>query len=355
MSRFFTKSLSALQPYTPGEQPQDMQYIKLNTNESPFPPSPRVLEAIDREEVSRLYLYSDPDCRALIGAIAKRFGLEPDQVTVGNGSDEVLWFALRAFCDENTPLAYSDITYGCYSTWCGLLNVPSVLLPLKEDYSVDLSLYQKLDATVMVTNPNAPTGICLSPAQIEDILRANPDHVVIVDEAYVDFGAESCVPLIYRYDNLLVVQTMSKSRSLAGGRVGFALGSPELISALNRVKYSFNPYNVNRLSIVAGAAAVEDEPYFQACCAAIRQTRAWTVEELENLGFTVLPSQANFIFARSDKISGEELYRKLKENGVLVRWWADSGRIQDYVRITIGSMEQMETLVDEIARLLEEV
>ena len=193
MSRFFTESLSALQPYVPGEQPQDMQYIKLNTNESPFPPAPGVIQAISSAEVERLYLYSDPDCKALIQAIAKRFGLQPQQVTVGNGSDEVLWFALRAFCDEKTPLAYNDITYGCYKTWCGLLNVPSKILPLKDDYAIDLSLYDNLQATVMVTNPNAPTGICLNLEQIEGILRANPDNVVIVDEAYVDFGGDSAV------------------------------------------------------------------------------------------------------------------------------------------------------------------
>ena len=214
--------------------------------------------------------------------------------------------------------------------------------------------YMDFPGTIVIANPNAPTGMTVSRADIQRLLEADPNRVVIVDEAYVDFGAESCVPMIYRYDNLLVVQTMSKSRSLAGGRVGFALGSPELISALNRVKYSFNPYNVGRLSIVAGAAAVEDEDYFQTCTAAIRNNRAWTVRELEALGFSVLPSQANFIFAKSDKIPGGELYRKLKENGILVRWF-DADRIRDYVRITIGSLEQMASLVDEVARLLEEV
>ena len=208
--------------------------------------------------------------------------------------------------------------------------------------------------TIVIANPNAPTGIAAPRNDIQRLLEANPDRVVIVDEAYVDFGAESCVPMIYRYDNLLVTQTMSKSRSLAGGRVGYALGSPELIADLNRVKYSFHPYNVNRLSIAAGAAAVADEAYFAACTAAIRQTRAWTVGELENLGFTVLPSQANFVFVRHSQLPGETLYRKLKENGVLVRWF-DADRIRDYIRITIGSMEQMETLVEELTAILEEL
>ena len=355
MSKFLSKEASRLAPYTPGEQPQDQQYVKLNTNESPFPPSPKVVKAISRAELLKLNLYSDPTCGQLVEAIAKRYELQPENVIAGNGSDEILAFAFRAFCGEGKPLAYADITYGFYKSQVALFGLESKVIPLREDITLNVDDYMEFPGTIVIANPNAPTGMTVSREDIQRLLEADPNRVVIVDEAYVDFGAESCVPMIYRYDNLRVVQTMSKSRSLAGGRVGFALGSAELISALNRVKYSFNPYNVNRLSIVAGAAAVEDEPYFQACCAAVRQARAWTVEELENLGFTVLPSQANFIFARSDKLSGEDLYRRLKENGVLVRWWADSGRIQDYVRITIGSMEQMETLVDEIARLLEEV
>ena len=355
MSKFLSKEASRLAPYTPGEQPQDQQYVKLNTNESPFPPSPKVVKAISRAELLKLNLYSDPTCGQLVEAIAKRYELQPENVIAGNGSDEILAFAFRAFCGEGKPLAYADITYGFYKSQVALFGLESKVIPLREDFTLNVDDYMDFPGTIVIANPNAPTGMTVSREDIQRLLEADPNRVVIVDEAYVDFGGESCVPLIYRYDNLLVVQTMSKSRSLAGGRVGFALGSPELISALNRVKYSFNPYNVNRLSIVAGAAAVEDEPYFQACCAAVRQARAWTVEELENLGFTVLPSQANFIFARSDKLSGEDLYRRLKENGVLVRWWADSGRIQDYVRITIGSMEQMETLVDEVSRLLEDM
>ena len=350
MSRFFTESLRALQPYVPGEQPQDMQYIKLNTNESPFPPAPGVMKAISSAQVERLYLYSDPDCKALIEAIAKRFGLQPQQVTVGNGSDEVLWFALRAFCDEKTPLAYNDITYGCYKTWCGLLNVPSKILPLREDYSIDLSLYNNLQATVMVTNPNAPTGICLTLAQIEDILQANPDHVVIVDEAYVDFGGDSAVSLIDRYDNLLVIQTCSKSRSLAGARLGFAMGNPELIADLNRIKFSFNPYNVNRLTCLAGMAAMEDEAYFNACTKAVSDTRDRTAEALKQMGFTVTDSKANFLFAESSRIPGKELYLKLKERGILVRHF-DKPRLENRLRITVGSDQQMDALLTALRQL----
>ena len=350
MSRYFTKSLSALDPYTPGEQPQDQHYIKLNTNESPFPASPKAVAAINGEEVSRLYLYSDPDCKALIAAIAKRYGLQPEQVTVGNGSDEVLWFALRAFCDENTPLAYNDITYGCYKTWCSMLNVPSKILPLQEDYSVDLSLYRGLDSTIMITNPNAPTGLCLGIAQIEEVLQQHPDHVVIVDEAYVDFGGESCVGLIDKYDNLLVVQTCSKSRSLAGARLGFAMGNAELISDLNRIKFSFNPYNVNRLTCLAGIAAMEDEDYFQNCTQTVARTREKTAAALKTMGFTLTDSKANFLFAESSRIPGGELYRKLKEKGILVRHF-DKPRLENRLRITVGSEQQMEALLTALKEL----
>ena len=350
MSRFFTESLKALQPYVPGEQPQDMQYIKLNTNESPFPASPKAVAAITGEEVSRLYLYSDPDCKALIAAIAKRYGLQPEQVTVGNGSDEVLWFALRAFCDGNTPLAYNDITYGCYKTWCSMLNVPSKILPLQADYSVDLSLYRGLDSTIMITNPNAPTGLCLTVQEIEGVLQENPDHVVIVDEAYVDFGGQSCVGLIDKYENLLVVQTCSKSRSLAGARLGFAMGNAALISDLNRIKFSFNPYNVNRLTCLAGIAAMEDEEYFQTCTRTVAQTREKTAAALKTMGFTLTDSKANFLFAESSRIPGGVLYRKLKEKGILVRHF-DKPRLENRLRITVGSQQQMEALLTALKEL----
>ena len=350
MSRFFTKTLSALQPYTPGEQPQDMQYIKLNTNESPFPPAPGVLDAVSAEEVSKLYLYSDPDCKALTEVIAKRFGLQPAQVTVGNGSDEVLWFALRAFCDEQIPLAYSDITYGCYKTWCSMLNVPSRIIPLQEDYSVDTRQYGGLNCTVMITNPNAPTGLCLPLSEIETVLQANPDNVVIVDEAYVDFGGESAVSLIEKYDNLLVVQTCSKSRSLAGARLGFAMGNPDLIADLNRIKFSFNPYNVNRLTCLAGIAAMEDEAYFRACTEAVAATRERVAAELREMGFALTESKANFLFAQSSRIPGGELYRKLKEKGILVRHF-DKPRLENRLRITVGSDRQMDALLTALREL----
>ena len=353
MSRFLSPEAARLAPYTPGEQPRDQQYIKLNTNESPFPPSPRVLAALSRAEAGKLNLYSDPTCAPLVDAIARRYGLGAENVLPGNGSDEVLAFAFRAFCGVGIPVAYPDITYGFYKSQAALFGLEARVVPLREDFTLRVEDYLDFPGTIVIANPNAPTGIAVPRADIQRLLEADPDRVVIVDEAYVDFGAESCVPLICRYDNLLVTQTMSKSRSLAGGRVGYALGGAELIAALNRVKYSFHPYNVNRLSILAGAAAVEDEAYFRACTAAIRETRAWTTERLEALGFTVLPSQANFVFARHGRLPGGELYRKLKENGILVRWF-DADRIRDFVRITVGSREQMEALADRSARLLNE-
>ncbi len=354
MSRFISKEADALAPYTPGEQPQDQQYIKLNTNESPFPPSPKVMKALTRAEVLKLNLYSDPTCAALNAAIAKHFELQPENVLSGNGSDEVLAFAFRAFCGEGKGVAFADITYGFYKSQVALFGLEATRIPLREDFTLNVDDYMDFPGTIVIANPNAPTGIAVPRADIQRLLEADPDRVVIVDEAYVDFGAESCVPMIFRYDNLLVVQTMSKSRSLAGGRVGYALGSPALIEALNRVKYSFHPYNVNRLSMLAGAAAVEDDAYFQKCTAAVAGNREWTRKELEALGFTVLPSSANFLFAKSDSISGEDLYRRLKENGILVRWF-DADRIRDYVRITIGSLEQMVALVDQLDQMMQEL
>ena len=351
MSRFLSPEALRLDPYTPGEQPRDQQYIKLNTNESPFPPSPKVLEAVSQAEVGKLYLYSDPTCAALNGAIARRWGLGPENVITGNGSDEILAFAFRAFCGEGKGAAFADITYGFYEAQAALFGLEARRIPLREDFSLNVEDYMDFPGTVVIANPNAPTGMAVSASEIRRLLERKADRVVIVDEAYVDFGAESCVSLIPEFGNLLVTQTMSKSRSLAGGRVGFALGQAELIADLNRVKYSFNPYNVNRLSLLAGAAAVEDGDYFRSCCETVQENRSWTVKELRDLGFTVLPSSANFIFAGRGPISGGEWYRRLKENGILVRWF-DKDRIRDFCRVTIGSRAQMEALAEMTGRLI---
>ena len=352
MSKYLSPKLETVTPYTPGEQPQDQQYIKLNTNESPYLPSPAVIAAVSEHEVEKLRLYSDPACADLLKAAAAHFGLQPEQIMPGNGSDENLFFALRAFCDADHPLAYADITYGCYGVWCGLMHIPSHIIPLKEDFTLDPKDYYGLNQTIVLANPNAPTGIALPRAEIEGILKANPNNVVIVDEAYVDFGGESCVPLIDQYENLLVVQTFSKSRQLAGARLGLAMGNAALIADLNRVKFSLNPYNINRLTLKAGQAALEDTAYFEKTRAAIMDTRAWTMQQLTDRGFTVLDSHANFVFASTERINGGVLYKKLKENGILVRHF-DAPRIENWLRITIGTPEQMQALMDAVDKILE--
>lgn len=352
MSRFLTAEASTLAPYTPGEQPQDQQYVKLNTNESPFAPSPRVVKALSKAEIQRLNLYPDPDCSKLVGALAKYYDVKPENIVMGNGSDEILAFAFRAFCGKDKPIAYSDITYGFYKVWAKLYDLESIVVPLRDGFELSVDDYMDLDATIVIANPNAPTGRQIPIADIQRLLEKDSNRVVIVDEAYIDFGGESALPLLYRYDNLLIVQTMSKSRSLAGGRVGYGLGSPALISDITRIKYSFNPYNLNRLSIAAGVAAVEDDAYFKACTATVMAVRSWTVSSLEALGFTVIPSVANFIFATHATKPAKELYQTLKSEGVLVRWF-DAQRIDNYCRITIGSMEQMEILVETLSRILE--
>ena len=303
-------------------------------------------------EVEKLRLYSDPACAELLRTAAAHFNLQPDQIMPGNGSDENLFFALRAFCDEAHPLAYANITYGCYGVWCGLMHIPSHIIPLKDDFTLDPADYYGLNETIVLANPNAPTGLALPRSAIEGILKANPDNMVIVDEAYVDFGGESCVPLIDQYENLLVIQTFSKSRQLAGARLGLAMGNAKLIADLNRVKFSLNPYNINRLTLKAGKAALEDTAYFEKTCAAIVETRSWTKQQLEARGFTVLDSRANFLFASTGKKGGGELYRKLKEKGVLVRHF-DAPRITDWLRITIGTPEDMEALLRALDEILE--
>ena len=354
MSRFFTKRLAKLTPYTPGEQPRDMQYIKLNTNESPFPPSPAVTQAATTE-AGRLQLYSDPTCRELTDKLASLYGVAPDQVILTNGSDEVLNFAFMAFADEDHPLVFPAITYGFYPVFAELNRIPYEEIPLKEDFSVDYRDYLNLNGkTIVIANPNAPTGLCLTLAEIEEIVRTNPDGVVVIDEAYVDFGAESAVKLVDKYDNLLVTQTFSKSRSLAGARLGFGIGGKALIADLHTVRYSTNPYNVNRMTAAAGYAALCDNDYYMANCRTIMENRAYTTDALRALGFEVLPSLANFVFAKTDKISGEALYLELKRRGILVRHFGKA-EITDYNRITIGTKEQMEAFVASVKTILEEL
>ena len=354
MSRFFTKRLEKLTPYTPGEQPRDMQYIKLNTNESPFPPSPAVTQAA-KTEAGRLQLYSDPTCRELTDKLASLYGVAPEQVILTNGSDEVLNFAFMAFADEDHPLVFPAITYGFYPVFAELNRIPYEEIPLKEDFSVDYRDYLNLGGkTIVIANPNAPTGLCLTLAEIEEIVRTNPDGVVVIDEAYVDFGAESAVTLTDKYDNLLVTQTFSKSRSLAGARLGFGIGNKALIADLHTVRYSTNPYNVNRMTAAAGYATLCDNDYYMANCQIIMENRAYTTEALRAMGFEVLPSLTNFVFAKTDKMSGEALYLELKRRGILVRHFGKA-EITDYNRITIGTKEQMEAFIATVSDILKEL
>lgn len=357
MSRYFTAELAALEPYTPGEQPQNRQYIKLNTNESPYPPAPGVAGAVE-QAAAKLALYSDPESGALVRAAADWFGVQPGNVLCGNGSDENLMLAIRAFCSKDRPLAFADVTYGFYPVWCQLFGIPRAVLPLKEDFTLDPADYYGLDQSrnvgaIVIANPNAPTGLALPAGALAEVARRNPGAVVIVDEAYVDFGGESCVPFVRRGDpaNLMVVQTFSKSRSLAGGRLGLSLAPEALTADLKRVKYSMNPYNVNRMTEAAGIAALADRAYFEQNCAAIRATRAQTTAALRRRGFTVLDSSANFVFARCPRLPGGELYRRLKDRGVLVRHF-DAPRLADWLRITIGSPEQMQGLLKALDAVL---
>ena len=349
MSRFFTEKYASLTPYTPGEQPKDMKYVKLNTNESPFAPAPSVARAA-AAECGKLQLYSDPESAGIRAKLAEIYGVTKDQVLVTNGSDEVLNFAFMAFADE---IAFPDITYGFYPVFAELNHIPYTEIPLKKDFSIDPDDYVNLKKTIVIANPNAPTGACLSLSDIERIVAGNPDNVVIIDEAYVDFGGESAVKLVDKYENLLVTMTFSKSRSMAGARLGFGIGSEKLIADLNTIKYSTNPYNVNRMTEAAGIAALNDNAYYMANCQTIMANRAWTTARLRALGFTVLPSKANFVFAKSEQIDGETLYLELKRRGILIRHFTKE-RIKDFNRITIGTMEQMETLIGAIQDILKE-
>ncbi len=352
MSRFLAKKLENLTPYTPGEQPKSTQtLIKLNTNESPFAPSPSIIKAVCNEsQIENLRLYPNPTCDDLIGALASKFCVENCNITVGNGSDELLAFAFAAFCENGA--AFADITYGFYPVFADLYSVKKQIVPLKDDFRVDISDYNNINSTLFIANPNAPTGLVLSITKIETLLCQNKNRLVIIDEAYVDFGAQSALQLIDKYDNLLVIGTFSKSRSLAGARIGYAVSNKEIIADLNTVKFSFNPYNLNRLSLIAGTCSILDDDYFKANCNEIIKTREFTKNEFANMGFSVTNSMANFIFVSPpNKISAFEYYNKLRENNIIVRYF-NANRIDNFVRITIGTKTQMQTLIDVTKQIL---
>lgn len=352
MSRFFSEKYYSLEVYVPGEQPKDMKYIKLNTNESPFPQTKKVCEAA-KIEAENLNLYSDPECTFLREKMSEVFGVSTDKILMTNGSDEALNFAFMAFGDKVHPFVFPDITYGFYPVFAEVNNTPFETIPLKEDFSIDVQKFIGINKNIVIANPNAPTGMYLSLDKIERIVESNRNSVVIIDEAYVDFGSESAIKLIDKYDNLLVCGTFSKSRALAGARLGFAFANKELIRDLNAVKYSTNPYNVNRLTASVGIAVLEENGYYMDKCNEIIANREWTKNELKKLGFFVTDSKANFLFAKSEKISGENFYLKLKEKGILIRHFSLE-KIKEFNRITIGTKEQMEKLVETVKIILEE-
>ena len=351
MSRWISQEAERLAPYTPGEQPQDQQYVKLNTNESPFPPSPKVLKAINRAEILKLNLYSDPTCAALTEAIARRYELKAKNVLAGNGSDEVLAFAFRAFCGAGQPVAFADVTYGFYKSQAALFDLDVKIIPLREDFTLHVDDYMDFPGTIVIANPNAPTGIAVPRNDIQRLLEANPDRVVIVDEAYVDFGAQSAVPLLGKYENLLIVQTTSKSRSLAGMRIGYALGSETLISTLEAVKNSYNSYTMDAIALAVGEASIRDEDYFQQTCRKVSTTRDRSAEALRALGFTVLPSLTNFLFVTHPNKKAPDIFAALREKGIFIRYFK-LPRIDNYLRITVGTDEQMDKLIAALKEIL---
>ncbi|MBU3567952.1 histidinol-phosphate transaminase [Polynucleobacter alcilacus] len=354
MSRFWSPVVQTLTPYVPGEQPQMQRLVKLNTNESPYGPSPKALAAIQEQNNADLRLYPDPEGKALKQAIAKLHGLNPNQVFLGNGSDEVLAHVFAGLLKQARPVHFPDITYSFYPVYCKLLGIEYQTVPLGEHFEIEVSDYKVPNGGIIFPNPNAPTGRAVPPSEIEKLLSRNTDSVVVIDEAYVDYGTESCIPLLRGAtcpENLLVVHTLSKSRALAGLRVGFAVGHPALIEGLERVKNSFNSYPLGRLAQAGAVAAIEDQAHLEESSAKVIHTRTKLVAELTALGFDTLPSTANFIFTRHPKHSGEKLYQALRDRGIIVRHFK-SPRIENFLRITIGTDEQSGELVAALKEIL---
>ncbi|ASQ49063.1 histidinol-phosphate transaminase [Leptotrichia sp. oral taxon 498] len=357
MSKFWNDKIKEIEPYVPGEQPKDKKYIKLNTNENPYSPSKKVIEKIKSMNLKDLKLYPDPDVSELRKVIAEYFSQKIDeritkeQIFVGNGSDEVLALIFMTFFNKGDKVYYPDITYSFYPVYADLFDLKEVKIPLNKNFEIEIDKYFGLDGHIIITNPNAPTSIALKLNEIEKIVKNNPTQLVVIDEAYVDFGAESSVKLVNKYDNVLVVQTFSKSRSFAGMRLGYAIGSENIIEGLNRLKFSFNSYTIDRISIEAGIESFKDDEYFVKTNAKIIETREKTVKKLKELGFKVLNSSANFIFISHNKVFAGDLYKNLKDNGVLVRYFAKD-RIDNYLRVTIGTDEDMEIFIEKLNKLL---
>ena len=357
MSKFWNDKIKEIEPYVPGEQPKDKKYIKLNTNENPYPPSAKVIEKIKSMSLKDLKLYPDPDVSKLREVIADYFSKKisekftKEQIFVGNGSDEVLALIFMTFFNKGDKVYYPDITYSFYPVYADLFDLKEVKIPLNKNFEIEIDKYFGVDGHIIITNPNAPTSIALKLNEIEKIVKNNPTQLIVIDEAYVDFGAESSVKLVNKYDNVLVVQTFSKSRSFAGMRLGYAIGSENIIEGLNRLKFSFNSYTIDRISIEAGIESFKDDDYFVKTNAKIIETREKTVKKLKELGFKVLNSSANFIFISHNKVFAGDLYKNLKDNGVLVRYFAKD-RIDNYLRVTIGTDEDMEIFIEKLNKLL---
>jgi len=350
---YWSDTAKRLEPYVPGEQPQDKKYIKLNTNENPYPPSPKVMEAIKNAAGGGLRLYPDPDCNLLKETIAQYYGLEKNQVFVGNGSDEILAFAFLTFFDPGSVILFPDVTYSFYPVYCGLYSIDYKTVPLDASFSIPVESFLQENGGVVIANPNAPTGKYMDVASIRKILEHNSKSVVIIDEAYIDFGGESSIRLINDYPNLLVIQTLSKSRSLAGLRVGFAAGNRELIEGLNRVKNSFNSYTLDRLAIAGAVEAIKDEAYFRETREKVIKTRERVSTKLADIGFEVVDSMANFIFVRHQRVYAYDIFQKLRERGILVRYF-NKPRIDNFLRVTIGTDSEMDAFLEVIKNIVSE-
>ena len=359
MSRFLNKRYIDFEAYEAGEQPQDNEYIKLNTNENPFPPSPKVAKALEDFDVDSLRYYEDPMSTGLRKKLAEKFGLAPENIMPTNGSDDVLNYFFTAFGeigksqDDEPSFVFPDITYNFYEVLCGLHGISYRTIPLEGDMTIDPEKFMNAGASVVIANPNAPTGIALPLSDIEKIVKSNKDNVVLIDEAYVDFGWESAVPLVSKYDNLIVCQTFSKSRSFAGGRLGYAVANKALIQDLEKIRQSQSPYNVDGITLKLGEAALDDEAYYKANCETIKENRRYLRNALTELGFRVLPSSTNFLFAKHPDVDGAVMYEELKKRGILVRHF-DHDRIRGYNRIAIGTREQVDTLIKTVSEIIKE-
>lgn len=350
--RAWENNIRKVVPYTPGEQPKVDNIIKINTNENPFPPAPGVVEVLKNFDSNRLRKYPDPTVSMLVKAIADFYQVDEKQVFVGVGSDDVICMSFMTFFNSDKPILFPDITYSFYDVWAEMLRIPYERIALDDNFKIIPDDYKRENGGIIFPNPNAPTGELLPLSEIEKVIAANPDVIVMVDEAYIDFGGESALPLLSKYDNLLVIQTFSKSRSMAGSRIGFAIGSEELIKYLNDVKYSFNSYTMDALTIELGTAAVKDRVYFEDCCKQIVETREWTKDELKKLGFVFGDSMSNFIFAKHPAISGIELFEALKKEGIYVRRFNNPERIKEYLRISIGTRSEMETFIQFLTKYI---